>query len=145
MLFRLFSCSDFFPALAGLFDKLYHSVPSLMQSASDCNKQSQVDRCREFKLNYNYVFPVGRKFANYRQLDSYVTKFLSTWKIIEHRDGNSLKRFYAESNLRSESKMFSTIKKKKFLCLEIIMSILSLSDFLSQVSKLKLSLQYSGK
>ena len=60
-----------------LVDELYHSAPPLIQSASDCNKQSQADRCREFEVKCNYAFPVGQKFANYCQLDSCVTKYLN--------------------------------------------------------------------
>ena len=55
-----------------LFDKLYHSVPPLMQSASDCNTQSQAERRCEFEVKCNFAFPVGQKFVNYRQLDVYV-------------------------------------------------------------------------
>ena len=94
------------------FEELYHCAPSLVQSVSDCNKQSNADRCREFKVKCNFAFPVGRRFANYRQLDLYVTKFLHAWKIVKHRDGSSSKCFYAESNCRSESKIFSNTKKK---------------------------------
>ena len=93
-----------------LFEELYHSAPSLMQTASECNKQSNLERLREFEVKCNFAFPVGRKFANYRQLDSYVTKFLHAWKIVKHRDGNSFKCFFAETNRRSESKMFSKTK-----------------------------------
>ena len=52
-----------------LFDKIYYSAPSLMQSASGCNKQSQADHCSEFEVKCKFAFPVGRKFTNYRQLD----------------------------------------------------------------------------
>ena len=42
-----------------LFDELYHSPPSLPQSASDYNKQSKGERVREFEVKYNFAFPVG--------------------------------------------------------------------------------------
>ena len=46
-------------------------------------------------------------------MDVCVTKVLNGWKIVKHRDGNILKCFYAESNRRSESKMFSKTKNNK--------------------------------
>ena len=69
-----------------LFEELYHSAPSLAQSASDCNTQSQADRLREFEVKNNFAIPVGQKFANYRQLDLYITKFLHAWRIVRHRE-----------------------------------------------------------
>ena len=60
-----------------LFDKFYYSAPSLTQSALDFNRQSQADCRREFEVKCNFTFPVGQKFANYCQLDLYVTKLLN--------------------------------------------------------------------
>ena len=44
-------------------------------------------RLTKFEGKCNNLFPVGRKFTNYRQLDAYVTQFLHSWNIVKIRDG----------------------------------------------------------
>ena len=79
-----------------------------MTSRSDSYYQQQ--RQIEFTKKCKSLFPIGRKFANYRQLDEYVTQFLQSWKIVKSRDGYSFRCFYAETKRKSESKTFSKTK-----------------------------------
>ena len=37
-----------------------------------------------FETKCNNLFPIGRKFCNYLQLDQYVTLFLKSWKIMKN-------------------------------------------------------------
>ena len=59
----------------------------------DSNNESGPNR--EFESMCKHMFPRGRKFANYRQLDQYITVFLTNWKCIKRREGNSFRCFYA--------------------------------------------------
>ena len=51
----------------------------------------------KFESMCRHLFPLGRKFANYRQLDQYINVFLESWKCVKHRDGNSFRCFFAKS------------------------------------------------
>ena len=56
----------------------------------------------EFESMCKHLFPSGRKFANYRQLDQYVTVFLESWKCVKHIDGNSFRCFYAKPYVKKK-------------------------------------------
>ena len=54
------------------------------------------------------LFPIGRRFANYRQLGQYIETFLRSWSIMKYRDGNSYKYFYSEGRKKNIHNMFTT-------------------------------------
>ena len=63
-------------------------LPKNTDSTSDFSPNSLFeDKCKN-------LFPIGRMFCNYLQLDQYVTLFLKSWKIMKNRDGNSFRCFY---------------------------------------------------
>ena len=51
----------------------------------------------KFEYTCIHIFLSGRKFANYKQLDQYVTVFLESWNSLKYIDGNSFCCFYAKS------------------------------------------------
>ena len=67
-------------------------VFEIMEHLADSRKP---DHYNQFTNNCIKLFPVGREFANYRQLEQFVNLFLEGWKISKHRDGNTFKCFYS--------------------------------------------------
>ena len=61
------------------------------------NSNVAIEEYRTFESMCKHTFPLDRKFANYRQLDQYITVFLENWNTIKHREGNSFHYFYAKS------------------------------------------------
>ena len=51
---------------------------------------------RKFFLKCRTLFPINRRFANYKQLDEFVTFFLNSWKIRKQRAGMTFKYFNTE-------------------------------------------------
>ena len=95
-----------------LFDELNEAAPSSYEGNSRTDSFYKQQRLTEFAEKCNSLFPLGRKFVNYRQLDEYVTQFLHSWKIAKNRNGYSFRCFYAESKRKSESKIFSDTKNR---------------------------------
>ena len=51
-----------------------------------------------FEKHVTKLFKSGRIFANYRQLDQYLTMFLESWSILKNRDGMAFRCSYAPIN-----------------------------------------------
>ena len=80
-----------------LVEELFNFVPP---SKSDDKDQNVIDNDLKTKFTEycSHIFPIGREFANYRQLDQYLSLFLKSWKIRKNRDGFSFKCFYANNH-----------------------------------------------
>ena len=57
-------------------DGLIEGASSSIETNINNNSVSKQQCLTEFEVKCSFLFPVGRKFANYRQLDVYVTHFL---------------------------------------------------------------------
>ena len=78
-----------------LTDELTQELNSMIPQRND-----EIEDNQSFESMCKYTFPPGRQFANYRQLDQYLTLFLEKWKCVKHREGNSFRCFYAKSKKR---------------------------------------------
>ena len=72
-------------------DELIDNVPTKEEMQPD-NVHHFTTKC-EFSFEEKCLnpFPIGRTFANYRQLEQCVRIFFKSWSIIKHKDGNSFK------------------------------------------------------
>ena len=77
-----------------------------------------------FEKHCRALFPKGRRFANYKQLDEFLTLFLESWKIRKFRQGFVFKCFYSPNSkkrkagclFRNESEQNDSSIKEKVNC-----------------------------
>ena len=77
-----------------LTEELMHELKSFRP-----NSNVALEEITKFESMCKHIFPSGRKFANYRQVDQYITVFLENWNCIKHREGGSFRCFYAKSEI----------------------------------------------
>ena len=59
------------------------------------------------------MFPKDRQFANYKQLDQYLTQFLHSWSILKYRNGNCFKCSYQHHGRKYVAKENSIPRNKQ--------------------------------
>ena len=68
-----------------LIDELMEYTPTPVDNSDANESDTQSLLCLQFETKCRLVFPVRRFFVNYKQLDQYLSIFLNSWKIKNHR------------------------------------------------------------
>ena len=90
------------------FDELVMNVPTKDEMQPDNVHHSTIKCKSSFEEKCLRLFPIGRRFVTYRQLEQCIETFLRSWSIMKHRDGNSYKCFYSEGGKKKIHNMFTT-------------------------------------
>ena len=87
---------------AELWEEIVEHVPSASDIDLDDDSNLPTKTTASFETKCHSLFPLGRQFANYKQLEQYVTLFCKSWSVLKHREGNSFKCFYAPSTKKKK-------------------------------------------
>ena len=77
--------------------ELNDHAPTMEDMTADPGNCSVVKNINTFEKHARKIFPSDRIFANYKQLDQYLTEYLSTWSNLKHRNGNCYRCSYSPS------------------------------------------------
>ena len=90
-----------------LFDELVNRVPDITHLAKTDTPTSVSKSQSTFEKYCIDLFPIGRRFVNYKQLDEYVTFFLKSWNIQRQRHGNCFQCFYSTRKTKHKLSLFT--------------------------------------
>ena len=85
-----------------LMDEIIDHMPTKQDMEPDNIQYSATKSKETFERYCKRLFPVGRKFVNYKQLEQYLDLFLKQWSIRKHRDGYTYKCFYSQGKKKKK-------------------------------------------
>ena len=96
-----------------LRQELIDHSPSAEDMIPDAANESIFKNKIEFTKHAKLLFPYDREFANYKQLDQYLTQFLHSWSILKYRNGNYFKCSYQHHGRKYIAKETSIPRNKQ--------------------------------